>query len=298
MDPTKNNRGTSKIFTCFNPLVDDDDDGDNEIMDNRGGGGGLASPSPPSESGGRRKKKVRRSFSVASMKAVFCKPSSLRKSKSESSKQDHLDRPSSNLLSKSKKLVKSVKKSFTCKPFWEPHQEIFRTTSNHSSSIFSSNSSRHRSSASSMSSSSISSLSSNSSSKYSDVIIKRSVSLDFEQMSPPMNTTTTTTTTTTTAAGTTLQKPTRRDCGRKCISNYCNPSLDQMCIFLVCLGALVFWGKVFAIVTCTSTWLFVYPGHRFQRVDSPVNDVSTIVDSEEYKKRVVMEGLLERNRSI
>ncbi|KAL7103550.1 hypothetical protein ACP275_08G186700 [Erythranthe tilingii] len=292
MDPTKNNRGTSKIFTCFNPVVDDDD-GDYEIMDNRGGGG-LASPPPPSESGGRRKKKVRRSFSVASMKAVFCKPSSLRKSKSESSKQDHLDRPSNNLLSKSKKLVKSVKKSFTCKPFWEPHQEIFRTNSNHSSSIFSSNSSRHRSSASSMSSSSISSLSSNSGSEYSDgngIIIKRSVSLDFEQMSPPMNTTTTTT-------ATTLQKPTRRDCGRKCISNYCNPSLDQMCIFLVCLGALVFWGKVFAIVTCTSTWLFVYPGHRFQRVDSPVNDISNIVDSEEYKKRVVMEGLLERNRSI
>ncbi|KAL9160151.1 hypothetical protein ABFS82_08G181400 [Erythranthe guttata] len=294
MDPTKkNNRGTSKIFTCFNPLVDDDDDGDNEIMDNCGGGGGLASPPPSSESGGRRKKKVRRSFSVASMKAVFCKPSSLRKSKSESSKQDHLDRPSSNLLSKSKKLVKSVKKSFTCKPFWEPHQEIFRINSNHSSSIFSSNSSRHRSSASSMSSSSISSLSSNSGSEYSDGIIRRSVSLDFEQMSPPINSTTTTTTTTTT-----LQKPTRRDCGRKRISNYCNPSLDQMCIFLVWLGALVFWGKVFAIVTCTSTWLFVYPGHRFQRVDSSVNDVSNIVDSEEYKKRVVMEGLLERNRSI
>ncbi|EYU33566.1 hypothetical protein MIMGU_mgv11b016037mg, partial [Erythranthe guttata] len=275
MDPTKkNNRGTSKIFTCFNPLVDDDDDGDNEIMDNCGGGGGLASPPPSSESGRRRKKK-------------------LRKSKSESSKQDHLDRPSSNLLSKSKKLVKSVKKSFTCKPFWEPHQEIFRINSNHSSSIFSSNSSRHRSSASSMSSSSISSLSSNSGSEYSDGIIRRSVSLDFEQMSPPINSTTTTTTTTTT-----LQKPTRRDCGRKRISNYCNPSLDQMCIFLVWLGALVFWGKVFAIVTCTSTWLFVYPGHRFQRVDSSVNDVSNIVDSEEYKKRVVMEGLLERNRSI
>ncbi|KAL7143257.1 hypothetical protein ABFS83_08G180100 [Erythranthe nasuta] len=287
MDPTKNNRGTSKIFTCFNPLIDDDDDRDYGITDNR-------SPPPPSESGGRRKKKVHRSFSVASMKAVFCKPSSLRKSKSESSKQDHLDRPSNNLLSKSKKLVKSVKKSFTCKPFWEPHQEIFRTNSNHSSSIFSSNSSRHRCSASSMSSSSISSLSSNSSSEYSDGIIKRSVSLDFEQMSPPMNTTTTTTAATTT----TLQKPARRDCGRKCISNYCNPSLDQMCIFLVCLGALVFWGKVFAIVTCTSTWLFVYPGHRFQRVDSPVNDVSNIVDSEGYKKRVVMEGLLERNRSI
>lgn len=85
-------------------------------------------------------------------------------------------------------------------------------------------------------------------------------------------------------------------CVGKCIYNR---TLDRMCILLVCLVGLVFWGKVFAIATCTSTWLLFAPagrrGHRLGRAESPVNDV--IVDSEEYKKRVIMGGLLERNRS-
>ncbi|KAI3466171.1 hypothetical protein Pfo_022834 [Paulownia fortunei] len=261
MDPTKN-RGRSKLFTCFKPVAD----GDHEP------GCDLASPpsSDDDESGGRRKKRVRRGFSMA-LKAVFFKTSLLKKFRSENSKQD-FHRLSSNLSSKSKKLVKSMKKNLSYKACWDP-EEMFQTNSSRSS-LLSSNSSRRT--ASSISSSSASS-SCSSNPRSESERIKRSVSLDFRQMSQMSR-----------------QKSMNRDCGRKCVHN--KPTLE-MCIFLVCLVALVFWGKVFAIVTCTSTWFFFAParrGHQLQRADLSVNDV---LDSEEYKKRVIMEGLLERNRS-
>ncbi|KAK6154300.1 hypothetical protein DH2020_008548 [Rehmannia glutinosa] len=220
--------------------------------------------------GGRRKRSLRRSLCVA-VKAVFFKSSLLKKS---DSKQD-LDRLSSNLSSKSKRFVKSMRKNFSYKSCWEPEpEEIFRTSSN-SSSLFSSNSSRHTATSSILSSSSSSSSLSASSGPEP---IKRSVSVDFRQMNPNMN----------------RQKSIKRDCARKCFLS--NPTFEML-IFLVSLVALVFWGKAFAIVTCTSTWLLLAPrrrGHRLRRVGSNVNDV---VDSVEYKKRVIMEGLLERNRS-
>lgn len=156
-------------------------------------------------------------------------------------------------------------KNLSCKHFFEP-EEVFRTNSSNRSSLFSSTSGGRTPSSSSSSASSCSS--------HSRFQIKRSVSLDFRHMSS-LN----------------KQKSMKRDCGRKCTYN---PTLE-MCIFLVCLFVLVFWGKVFAIVTCTSTWLFFAPGqrsHQLRGVDS-----SDVIDSEEYKKRVIMEGLLERNRS-
>ncbi|KAK2984733.1 hypothetical protein RJ640_004558 [Escallonia rubra] len=69
-----------------------------------------------------------------------------------------------------------------------------------------------------------------------------------------------------------------------------------LCLLLVCLLVLIFWGKICAIL-CTSTWLFFAP-RRLNFVDRLKNVVdSPGVDSGEYKKRVIMEGLLERNRS-
>ncbi|XP_011095275.1 uncharacterized protein LOC105174784 [Sesamum indicum] len=67
-----------------------------------------------------------------------------------------------------------------------------------------------------------------------------------------------------------------------------------MFVLLVCLVGLVFWGKVFAIVTCILTWLFFAPSCGSQDGGWPVN--GNVVDPEEYKKRVVMEGFLQRNR--
>ncbi|KAK4398429.1 tRNA (guanine(37)-N1)-methyltransferase 1 [Sesamum angolense] len=67
-----------------------------------------------------------------------------------------------------------------------------------------------------------------------------------------------------------------------------------MFVLLVCLVALVFWGKFFAIVICILTWLFSAPSCGSQDGGWPVN--GKVVDSEEYKKRVIMEGFLQRNR--
>ncbi|PIN06323.1 hypothetical protein CDL12_21130 [Handroanthus impetiginosus] len=248
MDPTKN-RGRSKLFACFKAVAADDDDQE------------LASPpSSGDESRRRRKKKVLRDLSVA-LNAVFFKMSLLKKSRNENSKQDFRELRS-KLSSKSKKLLKSMKKNFSYKS-WEP-DEIFRTNSNSSSSLFSSNSSRRATS--STPSSSSSSASSFPSRLGSERNIKRSVSLDLGQISPNVN----------------RQKSMKRNnCGNK--------RGHEMCVFsfLVCLVALVFWGKVFAIVTCTSTWLFFGPawqGHRSGKADLLVNDV--VDSSEENKRRV------------
>lgn len=67
-------------------------------------------------------------------------------------------------------------------------------------------------------------------------------------------------------------------------------------LLLLSLLVLIFWGKVCAIL-CTSTWLFFMPGQS-KGGDLAVNMVGMLdVDSDEYKKRIILEGLLERNRS-
>ncbi|MFS8030928.1 hypothetical protein Hanom_Chr17g01539781 [Helianthus anomalus] len=77
-------------------------------------------------------------------------------------------------------------------------------------------------------------------------------------------------------------------------------SVIGMSIILVILVILVLWGKLCAIL-CTSAWLFVAPrlvavGKRSaadkQRSESGKN---LDLESEEYKKKVVLEGLLQRN---
>ncbi|PSS16223.1 hypothetical protein CEY00_Acc13720 [Actinidia chinensis var. chinensis] len=71
-----------------------------------------------------------------------------------------------------------------------------------------------------------------------------------------------------------------------------------LCLLIVSLLVLIVWGKVCAIL-CTSTWFFLVP-RGIRKVGSPVNvvDLPEIdSESEGYKKRVIMEGLLQRNRS-
>ncbi|KAL3503292.1 hypothetical protein ACH5RR_037741 [Cinchona calisaya] len=82
--------------------------------------------------------------------------------------------------------------------------------------------------------------------------------------------------------------------------SYCNPRV-ALYFLLICLVALIFWGKAFAIF-CTSTCLFLIPCW-FKRVDDRTvvnnhNVESVDFDSDEYKKKVIMEGLLERSRHI
>lgn len=93
-----------------------------------------------------------------------------------------------------------------------------------------------------------------------------------------------------------VEKPTSTEKARECTS----PNTG-LCVLLVCLFVLVFLGRVYAVF-CTSTFLFLVR-RQIKRsgspVESPVKGVNLPVDdidSEAYKKRVIMEGLLERNR--
>ncbi|XP_047966446.1 uncharacterized protein LOC125210875 [Salvia hispanica] len=41
----------------------------------------------------------------------------------------------------------------------------------------------------------------------------------------------------------------------------------EICVLLMCLAALI-WGKVFAVVACTSAWLFIAPSGKVGRAES------------------------------
>lgn len=69
-----------------------------------------------------------------------------------------------------------------------------------------------------------------------------------------------------------------------------------LCLLLSCLMVLIIWGKVCAIC-CTLTWLLFAPS-RINVVDSPVKVFdSPDIESDKYKKRVIMEGLLDRSNN-
>ncbi|KAI4304926.1 hypothetical protein MLD38_040383 [Melastoma candidum] len=75
-----------------------------------------------------------------------------------------------------------------------------------------------------------------------------------------------------------------------------------MSIVLVTLIVMVFWGHVCAIL-CTAAWFYVIPRLRWPPSDRDVSKEGlesawgeVDLSSEDNKKRVVLEGLLERNR--
>ncbi|XP_027362426.1 uncharacterized protein At5g23160-like [Abrus precatorius] len=78
-------------------------------------------------------------------------------------------------------------------------------------------------------------------------------------------------------------------------------SVVGMSVLAVTLLIMIFWGRLCAIL-CTSAWLYFIP--RFKKSDNENDDGDpnttmksngVDLDSEEYKKKVIMEGLLERN---
>lgn len=83
-----------------------------------------------------------------------------------------------------------------------------------------------------------------------------------------------------------------REKGKGCLGS--NVGLSLLVISLL---ILIFWGKICAIF-CTSTWLFLIPQWSAKpRRSEKVGDLSPDVYSDLYKKKVVLEGFLERNRS-
>ncbi|XAR56602.1 hypothetical protein NMG60_11037150 [Bertholletia excelsa] len=76
----------------------------------------------------------------------------------------------------------------------------------------------------------------------------------------------------------------------------CRSSNVGLCLLLVCLLILAFCGRICAIFF-TSTLLYLVPRRIVEKVDSPEYGVnSPEIDLEEQKKRVVLEGLLQRGR--
>ncbi|XP_028807602.1 uncharacterized protein DDB_G0271670-like [Neltuma alba] len=81
-----------------------------------------------------------------------------------------------------------------------------------------------------------------------------------------------------------------------------NPDDDNrtkaLCYILVTsLLVLILWGKVFAII-CISFWLYLLPRRsELSEPPGPVKKEEEDFDTVEYKKKVIMEGLLDRNRS-
>lgn len=74
----------------------------------------------------------------------------------------------------------------------------------------------------------------------------------------------------------------------------CYASNTGMCLVVLSLLVLMTWGKIFAIF-CTSTWLFLMPFWAKKDDQTPAAKPSEM-DSAEYKKRVIMEGFLARDR--
>ncbi|XWS63304.1 hypothetical protein CRYUN_Cryun06bG0083800 [Craigia yunnanensis] len=76
-----------------------------------------------------------------------------------------------------------------------------------------------------------------------------------------------------------------------------------MSIVLVTLIIMLLWGRLCAIL-CTSAWFYFFPCFRSTinnndiTVKSTANSNDLDLNSKEYKKKVVLEGLLERNHRV
>ncbi|KAL3639890.1 hypothetical protein CASFOL_014858 [Castilleja foliolosa] len=230
MDPTKS-RGRGRLSMCFKPAVEFDDGLVSDVDSSSSSGDDISSR--------RRKKRVRMSFCAAA-KAAFFKTSLFKNLRGHENpnKQDLCRKSSNSLSSKSKRFVNSMK-NFSYKSCWEPGQDqIDLPTDSSNSSLLSSDSTGHTSSFSSHSSSS-SSLPAESEPNQ---IVQSNDSIDFGNNMSGVDY---------------MHKSMRKECARKRVTKY--KSTLEMSVLVVCLGSLIFWGKAFAILTCTSTLLLFGP---------------------------------------
>ncbi|KAK1439566.1 hypothetical protein QVD17_05386 [Tagetes erecta] len=79
----------------------------------------------------------------------------------------------------------------------------------------------------------------------------------------------------------------------------CNKWSVRWCLFpFLSFIVLVTYGRIYSIL-CTSIWLYLLPTRRVKQVKLVTNTVRVLDDteSEQYKKRVIMAGLLDRTRN-
>ncbi|CAK9144607.1 unnamed protein product [Ilex paraguariensis] len=280
------NRGRNKLFSCFRQVADDDSSvkrnghggSDDQVLNYIviGGGGNKGSVLVPKvwnsmceekseesldgdvAGAGKRstKKRLHRSFSRV-LKAVLFDTSLAMEIRNRKSRKN-LFGIKSNQSSKREKISNSIKEKPTSKQSSDVN-DLLRMDSSSSSLEFSSSTITSSSFSSSCTSSSITSNS------RSFIANSMDIKQGYKQTS-------------------TITKKTR-DCGHYFSSNI------GLCLILVCLLVLIFWGRTCAIL-CTSTWLF-FARRGINGIVSPEKEI----DWEEHKKRVIMEGLLERNRS-
>lgn len=216
----------------------------------------------PDEEISGRKEKSRRRFSRA-LKAVLFDILLVKKMGSKKYRINSFG-SNSNLSTKSEKISKSAREKLL------DAEDMLRTNSSRSSSIFS-----YTTTNGSGSSSCASSIASNSRSVSQRNGSFRTNSMELKQVVQQKH----------------IPIPTKK------VSRGVFGSNTGLSLLLLSLLVLIFWGKVCAIL-CTSTWLFFMPPGQSKGGDLAVNMVGMLdVDSDEYKKRIILEGLLERNRS-
>ncbi|CAK9160177.1 unnamed protein product [Ilex paraguariensis] len=288
------NRGRNKLFMCFRPVALEEDD---LVNPNRKGGSegpvltyiavgggnreGVVIPkiltsmseekleeSADGYVGGdghrRTKKRFHRSLSRV-LKAVLFDTSLATEVRNKKLRKNSF-RSNSNLSSKMEKVSNSINKNPSSKES-SRSDELLGVDSILSSSLYSS-STIPSSSLSSWCSSSITS----NSRPFSEIKgSSRANSVDLKQGYKQSSTT------------------------KNARGGYYSSSIG-LCWLLVCLLVLIFWGKICAII-CTSISLFLAP-QRSGGVHLPANEIDLPdIDSEEHKKKVIMEGLLKRNRN-
>ncbi|GLU23464.1 hypothetical protein SLE2022_394650 [Rubroshorea leprosula] len=97
------------------------------------------------------------------------------------------------------------------------------------------------------------------------------------------------------AVRTSIQPCTQGVIGAESRKGYFGPNAG-LSLLLISLLILTFWGRICAIF-CTTTWLFFIPRWRIKpgRSEKMVK-LSPEIESELYRKKAIMEGLLERNQ--
>ncbi|KAF8409383.1 hypothetical protein HHK36_005458 [Tetracentron sinense] len=219
---------------------------------------------PEGETVDRRRKRKARKLLSQILKAVVFESSLRKKTRNKKDQQNSSYRSKCNLSAKNDKISDVTDEESVHRKLEDDDRKTVPTGSSQSSS----------SSFSSSCSSSVASTSQISESKNSRSLSERKKSCRSNSFEPKQNN----------SVQELGQKP------KKMVAGY----YSGLYLLLISLSVMVFWGRVCAVL-CTATWLYFVS--RWDSGDEQPENVikSPEINSREYKKKVIMEGLLERN---